>query len=218
MSGDPSLYWSPAPKKTTAMKVARRLIHLFTRLLFAAIVVALAQGLAGKVTPDATAMWVTYGLGLFFVQWMSSWFLDLATADKLGTPPDARTSKIIYFFALALRSMPHAIFLAWLNALFSQDGVFPDPAQITFYQIVLPLLSIRKLSFPPFVIMPGNIRLSIDRESELYQGIVERYRPANWLENVKFVRLATKLTPREALFLINLVQQDNKSRTSPPIS
>ncbi|MFM9874684.1 MAG: hypothetical protein ACKVQS_14605 [Fimbriimonadaceae bacterium] len=214
MSGDPSLYWSPAPQKTVQLRVARRLMHFFTRLIFAAIAVVFAQFIAGKQTPDANAMWIMYGIGIFITQWMSAWFLDLATADKLGTTPGIKTSKIIYFFALALRSMPHAIFLAWLNALFSQDGVFPDPAQITFYEIALPLLSLRKLSFPPFIIMPGNIRLIIDRDSELYQGIIERIRPANWLENVKFVRLKTQISTREALFLINLVHQDQKSRTT----
>ncbi len=212
MSSDPSLYWSPAPKKTSQFKVVRRLFHLCTRLLFAAFATALAQLLAGKTTLDANAMWISYGIGLFITQWMSTWVLDLATADKIS----ALTSKVIYFFALALRSMPHAIFLAWLNALFSKDGVFPDPAQITFFQVALPLLSLRKLSFPPFVIIPGNIRLLIDRDSDLYQGIVERFRPANWLENIKFVRLTTNLTPREALFLINLVNQDHKSRSDEP--
>lgn len=195
------------------LRVARRLMHFFTRLIFAAIAVVFAQFIAGKQTPDPNAMWIMYGLGIFATQWMSAWFLDLATADKLGTTPGEKTSKIIYFFALALRSMPHAIFLAWLSALFSKDGVFPDLAQITFYEIALPLLSLRKLAYPPMLIMPGHIRLILDRESELYQGIVERFKPGNWLENVKFVRLETHLSPREALFLINLVHQDQKSRS-----
>ncbi|ARU42480.1 hypothetical protein CCB80_15515 [Armatimonadetes bacterium Uphvl-Ar1] len=213
MPVDLEQYWSPAPHKTLQLAISRRLIHFVSRILFAFLVVALAQGIAGVTAPDSTSMWLLYGLGLFFTQWMSGWFLDLATGDKLGTPPGERTSKIIYFLAIALRAAPHSIFLAWVFALLSDEISFPDPAIIAFYQIALPLLSLRKLSSPPVLLMPGHIQLRLPRESDLYQGIVERFRPGGWLENVKYVRLQTPLTPREALFLINLVHQDHKSRS-----
>lgn len=213
MSIDLEQYWSPAPKRNLQSTIARRIIHLVSRLLFAFLVIALAQGIAGKTAPDRTAMFLLYGLGLFLTQWMSGWFLDLATGEKLGTPPDEKTSKIIYFLAIALRAAPHSILFAWIFALFSEEINFPDPTIIAFYQIALPLLSLRKLSAPPVLMMPGHVQLRLSRESDLYQGIVQRFRPGGWLENVKYVRLQTPLTPREALFLINLVHQDHKSRS-----
>lgn len=216
MPGEPSLYWSPAPPKTTAHLIGRRVVHLISRLVFAYLAVALAQGIAQRVATDAHILVLIYGIGLFLTQWLSGWFLDLATSNKLGDPPGEKTSKIIYFFALALRSAPHAIFLAWIYALFGEDTVFPDPSIIAFFQITLPIFSFRKLSSPPVLMMPTNASLLLDRDSDLYQGIVNHFKPGGWLENVKYVRIKTELTPREALFLINLVHHDHKSRTSPP--
>ncbi|QYK52734.1 MAG: hypothetical protein KF824_10765 [Fimbriimonadaceae bacterium] len=211
----PDQYWSPTSERSLTRTVQRRLIHLVSRLLFAFLVAYLVQGISGKIASGTAVLALTYGIGLFVTQWLNSFFIDLATSDKLGSIPSKNVSKVMAFFGVAIRGVPHSIFLAWMLWMFNVTEVFPDMPLIISYQVVLPLFSLRKLTHAPLTIIPGNVRLLLDRQSDLYAGILERFKGGEWLENMKYVRMQTNLSPRDALFLLNLVLHDDRIRRNP---
>src|SRR5690606_34598443 len=138
-------------------------------------------------------------------------FIDLATRpDETGAPPGATVSKIIAFFGIAVRSIPHSIFLTWAMFMLRVVPDFPNLAVYLVYQIGFPIASLRKLNTAPLTIIPGSARLKVDRTSELYQRVADSVPFNNWLETLKEVRIRTRLGVRDALFLMNLIAHDSQ--------
>lgn len=182
-------------------------------MIFGFAAAYLVQMISGQRHPGTLQIALVYGGGLFVTQYLNGRFIDLATRpDSDGQPPGRTVSKIIAFFGIALRSIPHAIFLTWVMYMLRVVPDYPNPTVYAIYQIGFPLTSLRKLSVAPLTIIPGTVRLKIDRASELYRQVADSVPFQDWLETLKEVRLRTRLGVRDSLFLMNLIAHDSRVR------